>query len=357
MATYTDMYNCQVAACQEFFHEQLPDVPKCTLLKEEHDIPKGMELYAKPIFLYNITGFNAHEVIAVLVKIINDRETFTSGKNFYLMLQNSNESKEDEQIEELFRLKANPKKTQPGNGIVFLRPRGKRKFDPHAKDYAEINGALEAHYEKDTKSFAEDLKNLFLSNAVVKSDFPQATIETYMILLFEIARRLVALEKPSTSKVQYDLLPIGSAIAGIVKLLEYGQEKICKFQEVFFPGGKFHCFSGSLQERKNAIINIIKAVLTLKIKATKDKATKDKATKDKATKNKATKIKPAAPLTKEQFLEKATKYYLNKLQQTFKSRFQGLKTGGKKKASEICTSSTLKSSVDTETITAFDHYE
>lgn len=336
----TNLYDCQVKACQEFFHEQLPDVPKCTLLKKEHDIPKGMELYAKPIFLYNITGFNAHKVIAVLVKIINDRETFTSGKNFYLMLQNSNESKEDDQIEELFRLKANPKKSQPGNGIVFLRPRGKVKFGRHAKDYEEINGALEAHYKKDTKSFAEDLKNLFLNNAVVKSDFPQATIETYMILLFEIARRLVALEKPSKSKVQYDLLPIGSAIAGIVKLLEYGKEEICKFEDVFFPRGKFHCFSGSLQERKNAINNIVEAVL-------------------------ATKIKPAKPAKrekKEQFLEKATKYFLKELQETFnspvnslESRCQGLMTGGKKKASEIRT--TLKSSVNTETITAFDHYE
>ena len=337
MATCTDMYNCQVAACQEFFHEQLPDVPKCTLLREERDIPESMKLYAKPIFLYDITGFNAHKVIAVLVKIINDTEMFTSGKNFYLMLQNSGESEEDDQIEELFRLKANPKKNQPGNGIVFLRPKGKKKFDRHAKAYEEINGALKAHYDKDTKSFAEDLKNLFLNHAVVKSDFPQATIETYMILLFEIARRLVALEEPNTSKVQYDLLPIGSAIAGIVKLLEYGEEKICKFQDVFFPRRKFHCFSGSLQERKDAINNIIKAVLASKIEAAK--------------------IKPAAPSPKKEFLEKATKYYLEELQQTFTSRYQGLMTGGKKKASEICTSSTLKSSVNTETFTAFDHYE
>lgn len=339
---YTDMYNCQVAACQKFFHEQLPDVPKCEPLTKEDNIPEDMKLYRRPTFLYDITGFDAHKVIAVLVKIINDTEMFTSGKNFYLMLQNSDESTKDDQIEELFRLKANPKKHQPGNGIVFLRPRGKVKFDRHAKKYEEINGALEAHYKKDTKSFAEDLKNLFLNNAVVKSDFPQATIETYMILLFEIARRLVALEKPGTSKVQYDLLPIGSAIASIVKLLEYGKEEICKFKDVFFPGSKFHCFSGSLQERKNAINDIIEA----KIKATKTKATKTKP----------------AQLTKQQFLEEATEYYLKELQQTFKSpvnslesSFQGLMTGGKKKASEIRT--TLKSSVNTETITAFDHYE
>ena len=349
---YTDMYNCQVAACQKFFHEQLPDVPKCKSLTKEHGIREDMKLYTRPTFLYDITGFDAHKVIAVLVKIINDRETFTSGKNFYLMLQNSDGSKEDGQIEELFRLKAYPKKSQPGNGIVFLRPRGKVKFDRHAKNYEEINDALEAHYKKDTKSFAEDLKNLFLNNAVVKSDFPQATIETYMILLFEIARRLVALEKPGTSKVQYDLLPIGSAIASIVKLLEYGKEEICKFKDVFFPGSKFHCFSGSLQERKNAINDIIEA---------KIKATKTKATKTKATKTKATKTKPAQ-LTKQQFLEEATEYYLKELQQTFKSpvnslerSFQGLMTGGKKKASEIRT--TLKSSVNTETITAFDHCE
>ena len=52
---------------------------------------------------------------------------------------------------------------------------------------------------------------LFKKGAVVINDFPQATLEAYTILLFEIARRLAALEDPSDEKVQYEVLPIGSA--------------------------------------------------------------------------------------------------------------------------------------------------
>ena len=73
----------------------------------------------------------------------------------------------------------------------------------------EINGALQAPYEEDTKAFTEDIKKLFRNNAKFNNDFPQANIEAYMILLFEIARRLVALKEPRELQVQYDELPIG----------------------------------------------------------------------------------------------------------------------------------------------------
>ena len=323
----TYLYDCQVAACQKFFHEQLPVVPKYQSLTKECKIPENMKHYAKPIYLYDITGFDAHQVIAVLVGIINDRDKFKTNKTFYLKLDNTDESKND-QIEELFRLKARPTKDQPGNGIVFIRPRRKRRFQRHAKDYEEINGALKAHYQEDTKSFAKDIKKLFLDNADVESDFPQATFEAYMILLFEIARRLVALEKPSESKTQHDVHPIGSAIAGIVKLLECGKEEICTFDNVFLPGGKFHCFSSRLQIRKNAIGNIC-----------------DTASEQ------------AAMLTK----ERATKYFLEELQETF-SRSKKINQSLEWLISFLTKrnkrkSSTLKSSVDTETFTAFDYEE
>ena len=49
-------------------------------------------------------------------------------------------------------------------------------------------------------------------------DIPQA----YMILLFEIAQRFVKSEKPVSDKEpnkkeEYDVLPIGSAIARLIK--------------------------------------------------------------------------------------------------------------------------------------------
>ena len=96
---------------------------------------------------------------------------------------------------------------------------------------------------------------------MANNDFPQATFEAYMILLFEIARRLVALDDPSDKKVQYDVLPIGSAIARIVKLLELGRTDICTLEDVFFSTRKFHCFTGKPKDRKKAIDNINETTL------------------------------------------------------------------------------------------------
>ena len=242
-----DLYDCQVAACHKFFLEQPPDLPKCQPLTEHHEIPEDMRNYAKPIYLYDITGFDARKVIAVLVGIVNDREKFTKYKTFYLKLQ-----------EDLFQLRAIPTKNQPGNGVVIMRSRQDLKFK-RAKKYEKINSYLEAHYQGKTELFAKEIRKLFKNTAVVESDFPQDTIEVYMILLFEIARRLVASKEPSEEKVQFDVLPIGSAIARIVKLLECGEEKNCRFSDVFLSGGKFHCFSDSPQIRKEAIANINKS--------------------------------------------------------------------------------------------------
>ena len=84
-----------------------------------------------------------------------------------------------------------------------------------------------------------------------------------MILLFEIARRLkVTTEDPSEKKEKYDVLPIGSAIAKFVKLLELGEAKTCGFEDVpFFWKGRFHCFTGEPEVRRKAIVNINDAIL------------------------------------------------------------------------------------------------
>lgn len=245
----------QQEACTKFFRDNLPkDVPEPM---PEDKRPKNTKKFKGPV--YDITGFDAENVVALLSDIVNDKEQFKTNKTFYLLLQNSHDSKPDDEIEELFRLKARPKPNQPGNGIVFLRPRGNKTFTQDAKKYDELNGALKAHYDKDTKSFAKDIKNLFQNNSVVTGDIPQATFEAYMILLFEIARRLVTVDKPSKKKKEYDVLPIGSAIARSVKLLE---EKKCTFDDVFLPKEKFHCYSKSLRKRREAIDNINKTTDT-----------------------------------------------------------------------------------------------
>ena len=261
----TDVFDCQVSACNRFFVEELPSVTELKPLDPEHEIPKNMKSFKGPIF--DITGFDAHRVVSVLVSIVNNKEQLKTNKTFYLLLHNSHENQPNDEIEELFRLKASPTTHQPGNGIVFLRPRGGKTFKTSGKKYDELNGALKAHYEKnkqpDTASFARDIKELFKDNAVVSKDFPQATIEVYLLLLFEIARRLVELEKPSEKKKQYDVLPIGSAIARFVKLLELGSKEISTFEDVFLPKGIFHCFTGKPQDRRIAIDKINKATLDI----------------------------------------------------------------------------------------------
>lgn len=178
----------------------------------------------------------------------------------------------EDDLEELFRLKANTTKNQPGNGIVFLRPRRKKLFKQSAKSYEELNGVLKADYDiyddegtlvlSDTKSFATDIKGLFKNNAQI-ANLPQATFEAYMILLFEIARRLVKVDNPTEKKQQFDILPIGSAIARVILLLEHGDKETSIFEYVFLPGYIFHCFTGKPEVRRKAINNINKAICNI----------------------------------------------------------------------------------------------
>ena len=259
----TDVFDCQVKACEIFFQEQLTKVQNVKPLAEE-DIPKNARLFKEPK-IYDITSFDAREVVTVLSSIVNDRDQFKINKTFYLLLRNGQENKPDE-TEKLFRLRAQPKNDQPGNAIVVLRPREKGKFEKDANDkepaknYHELNHALKHHYKEDTASFARDIIKLFKNNPVA-DNIPQPTFEAYMMLLFEIARRLVALEEPNEKKVQFDVLPIGSAIARIVKLLALGRTDKCTFDDVFFSGYKFNCFKGKPEDRRKAIDKINETTL------------------------------------------------------------------------------------------------
>lgn len=252
----TGLYQYQESACQNFFHKKLSDVPKFKPV-EEHEIPEFMIRlkYNKPIYLYDITGLNASQVVVALVGIVNNREKFTINKNFYLMI------KHDAKVEELFRLTARPTTHQPGNGIMSIRPRGEERFaQSSGKTYEQLIEALKKRYQ-DTITFTRDIRKIFLNNKVSDCDFPQVTLEAYMVLLFEIARRLVKLKEPSEIKEQFDVLPIGSAIVGIFKLLEYGKDEVCTFEDVFSSDGRFHFFSGKPQTRKRAIGNITTALV------------------------------------------------------------------------------------------------
>lgn len=241
------VFKQQEEACTKFFRDNLPKDVLEPMPEEKR--PENTKKFKGPV--YDITGFDAVNVVALLSDIVNDKEQFTKNKTFYLLLQNSHGSKPDDKIEELFRLKARPTENQPGNGIVLLRPKRKKLFKD-ARKYDELEGVLEEHYKEDTKKFAQDIRNLFQNNSVATDDF-QAPVETYMILLFEIARRLVTVGKPSEKKKEFDVLPIGSAIARLVKLLDKGK---CGFKDVFFPKGKFHPFTGKAQERRKAIHKI-----------------------------------------------------------------------------------------------------
>ena len=229
----------QVNACKKFFSEQSRFEPLNGSFAEKLNGP-----------LYDITKLDAHKVVALLSWIVNDQKQYKEGKAFYFLIRN------DKKVEELFKLTANPTEHQPGNGLVsiFSKPET-GVFIPQApKRYPELNVALKDHYKKDTKSFASVIKKLFRNKAVVnEKDFPQITIEAYMVWLFEIARRSVTVENPTEKKKQLDDLPIGSAIARLVKLLELGSEEICTFDNVFSREGKFHCFTGEPEKRREAI--------------------------------------------------------------------------------------------------------
>ena len=237
-----------MAACKTFFQDELP-LGVINELSGE-DIPPNLKKFNGRVF--DITGFDGQQVVALLSYIVNAKGEFKPNQTCYLLIQGMNKTAE---FEEVFKLKARPTKDQPGNGIVFLRPKGKVRFTQSAKKYDELNGALEAFYDTNTRSFAEDIKKVFKNNATISTDsFPPATFEVYMILLFEIARRLVKSEKPSTQKMKLDILPIGSAITGLVRLFHAER---CRFKDVFLPAKEsFHCFTGKPEGRKNAVHKI-----------------------------------------------------------------------------------------------------
>ena len=228
-----DNTDYQGNACKKFF-------PTETFEPLEDDVAELLKGSG-----YDITKFDAYEVVELFSRIVNDLRQFVKGNIFRFLIREGGE------IEVLFQLVANPKQHQPGNGFLSLRKWKKDEFFS-GKSYDELCVALNDHYEKNTKSFASQIKKLFRNNEVVnEKGFPQVTFEAYMLLLFEIARRSVtSVENPTDRKKQLDDLPIGSAIAGLLKLLKL---EICTFEDVFSRKDKFFCFEGEPGERREAI--------------------------------------------------------------------------------------------------------
>ena len=114
---------------------------------------------------HNITSSDAHQLTAVLVDIVNDRDQYKTNKMFYQQLHNSQENKPDDEVEELFRLRARSAEDQPGNVYVFLRPRKLKTFKTSGKIYSVLNDKLEALYEKDKQNnnarFAQWISRLY----------------------------------------------------------------------------------------------------------------------------------------------------------------------------------------------------
>jgi len=143
---------------------------------------------------------------------------------------------------------AKPTPDQPGNGKLYICDESGKFI---GRSYCgDMVCDLYETYSEDTSKFARDLNSLFQTNETI-AEFPFVTSELYMLLLFEIGRRLVKDPNISTPmKEKFDKLPIKEAIQGILALF---RNKKCKFQQVFLEGGNFHCFSLSPEIREKAI--------------------------------------------------------------------------------------------------------
>ena len=204
------------------------------------------ELREIPATLWNITGMNAASVISILKSIVNDREKFKDEAKFTFDIKGDKETIS-------FTLEANPNDKQPGNGIIRRgrNPRGGGdKHRSYDKDLIEV---LTQRYCC-TEKFAQDIRRVFKNNSELFKCGNEIIQDVYILLLFEIGRRLVddenVPEEHRTDKQAYDSLPISEAITKIVKLFE---AKKCSFEDFFDEKGRFHCFTGSPDVRKFAI--------------------------------------------------------------------------------------------------------
>lgn len=203
------------------------------------------ELKKIPATYWNITGMNAASVISILKSIVNDRETFKKEAIFTFNI-------EGDEGTISFILEADPTDKQPGNGFIRRRnPKGgediQRSYD---KELIEI---LTQGYLS-TEKFAQDIKRVFKNNSELFKCGNEIIQDVYILLLFEVGRRLVddenVPEEHRADKQVYDSLPISEAITKVVKLFA---AKKCSFEDFFFEEGKFHCFSDECGNQRASV--------------------------------------------------------------------------------------------------------
>ena len=202
-------------------------------LDREFEVPKASNTY-------NVTGMSAAQVIAVLKSIVNNREGlygYIRGNVFTFKIEGPQTIS--------FTLEAYPTSNQPGNGRIQRNGIG--------RSYKNLTQKLNSWYQNDTETFAKDMKRVFKDNSKLLG-CENVIQDVYILLLFEIGRRLVDYENVPegrrADRQAYDSLPISEAITKIMKLFEM---KRCSFKDVFHPDGKFHCFAGSPGKRECAI--------------------------------------------------------------------------------------------------------
>ena len=219
-------------------------VDSTTICSEDPRLPRS----------YDITGKNCDQVVKILNSIVNGEDYQENAVFNVMIIPASSHLRHPQAFQKKFQLIAKPTDNQPGSGILFICQDGQFIARPYDEEMVKD---LEEMYDGDTSAFARHLETLLRKNETI-AKYPFVTSEVYMLLLFEIGRRLVIDSPKSTDmKKRYDNFLIKEAIQGILKLL--GNKK-CEFRDVFLKEGKFHCFSGSPEEREKAIERIFGAL-------------------------------------------------------------------------------------------------
>lgn len=168
-------------------------------------------------------GLNAFKIVESLKGIVNKKCYQDMTGTFYLKIMLTPENLK------MFILEPRPSDDQPGNGFLSLNGQRPKLID------RGLLPELRRSCNNKTSCLARHLRELFKDNNYI-AQVDSCIAEVYMLLLFEIAQRLVYQKRSTEKKWKFDKLPVGSAIARIVTLLE--AEK-CTFDDVFSRKGRF----------------------------------------------------------------------------------------------------------------------
>ena len=218
----TSYYRSQKKACSKYFKSA-----------KNNAVTKNEPIVRET----DITGRSAHEVVRLLKSVVNNKLAVyhEDSSVFELKIKPPNLHSAGDSASRFFRLCPKPTDDQPGNGtICYIETWCDNKADKEkvhhtveAKhSFKDLNDLLTKTYtctldtcacptcnktgEEKTHHFARDIKKAFKNNEEIYN-VPSATAEAYMLLLFEIGRRL---KKGSQSP--YDKLPIASAMVKLV---------------------------------------------------------------------------------------------------------------------------------------------